>query len=259
MKMKTQYVLVAALFIGLVGTTDAALAFANQPASQAKSIAIKAVAVQKKEESGFVYSYPADLAERVPALVTQLEKEKAAAKAGYDKIRADYGDGGGSAAAGMLESSTKWRIESENDRMIVLLASYYDYQGGAHGMHATFSKLWDKKANKEVEFLDMFTDPAAAKVVMMPSYCMMLDAERFGQRGKVTEKTDMFGDCPDPFEGTIYPTDLNGQQYLRIGFSLPPYAAGPYSEGQYDFSIAAPTYITDLLKPEYKDIFQIYG
>ena len=242
------------LMAGLVGTAGMTPVYAQKAETSTQS-----ASTQKKEEGGFTYSYPADLAGRAPALVAQLEKEKAASKAGYDRMLADYGDGGGSAAAGMLESSTEWRIDSENDHMLVLLASYYDYQGGAHGMHATFSKLWDKKANKEVKFLDMFADPAAAKAVMMPSYCMMLDAERFGQRGKVTEKTDMFGDCPDPFEGTIYPTDLNGQQYLRIGFSLPPYEAGPYSEGQYDVSIAAPSYITDLLKPEYKDIFQIYG
>lgn len=264
MKMKPRSPLFIVLAAGLVGSAGVVLAYASPSASDSVAVSAnaniaQAPSAQKEGQGGFTYSYPADLTKRAPALAAQLEKEKAAAKTSYDKMVADYGDGGGSASAGMLSSSTKWRVESEDDHLIVLLAEYGDYQGGAHGMHATLSKLWDKKANKEIAFLDMFSDPAAAKVTMMPSYCAMLDAERFGLRGKATDKTDTFGDCPDPFEGTVYPDNLNGTQYLRIGISLPPYTAGPYSEGQYDLSIAAPTYITDLLKPEYKDIFQTYG
>jgi hypothetical protein len=51
---------------------------------------------------------------------------------------------------------------------------------------------------------------------------------------------------------------LGSGGYSRIGFVLPPYAAGPYVEGEYSFDISAPDYITKGLKPEYRDLFQSY-
>ena len=78
-------------------------------------------------------------------------------------------------------------------------------------------------------------------------------------RGDPPPKDDLFGECVDPFEHCIaYPTNLGTNGYLRIAFALPPYSAGPYVEGEYAFDIAAPSYITDKLKPEYKELFQIY-
>lgn len=227
-------------------------------ASQQDAAAPVAVATDA-ESGGFTYDYPEALKSRIPALAAQLDTEKKKARSAFDKMVADYPDTGASAAKDALESSTQWKIDSESPHILVLLGDYYDYQGGAHGMYSTRSLIWDKRTNKEIKLLDMFADVSAAKAKIMPSYCAMLDAERLGRRGKPTAKTDLFGDCPDPFEGTVYPADLNKDQYLRIGFSLEPYFAGPYVEGEYEFTIAAPTHITDLLKPEYKDVFQIYG
>lgn len=231
-----------------------------EPAPQAVDPAtiVAQAPVRAQQKTGFVYEYPADLTAKHPALATYLDGLKAKAQAGFDKMVADYPKDD-SPSANELSARTVWRIDGETDGMIVLLGEGYSYEGGAHGMHWTQATLWDKKAGKPVQSLDMFRDPAAAKAKILPAYCAMLDAERLGLRGETTPKGELFGDCPDPFESTVYPALVRDGTFTRIGFSLAPYTAGPYSEGQYNFTIAAPSVITDLLKPEYKALFQIYG
>ena len=207
------------------------------------------------EEGGFAYSYPTELSVHAK-LVQELEnrKEKRA-----DLFQEDVAAMGTDGAANTLESQADWAIKSETDRLIVLVSSNYVYSGGAHGMFWSDAILWDKKMGQEVSFLDLFADKVAAKKAIMPAYCAMLDAERLGLRGEPTPKDDMFGECIDPFEnGIVFPTELGTSGYVRIEFVLPPYAAGPYVEGEYAFDIAAPDYITSGLKPEYKDLFQTY-
>lgn len=207
------------------------------------------------EDGGFSYSYPATLSAH-PDLVKMLEARKAKRA---DLFAEDVKALGKEEAANNLESQANWEVKSETDRLIVLMASNYVYSGGAHGMFWSDLIIWDKKTQAEIGFLDLFADKDATKKAMMPAYCAMLDAERLAMRGEPTPKDDLFGECVDPFEdGVVYPDKLGTGGYLRIGFALPPYSAGPYVEGEYIFDIAAPSYITEGLKPEYRDLFQIY-
>jgi hypothetical protein len=207
------------------------------------------------EDGGFVYDYPTELS-AYPKLVNVLETRKSERKA---KFQEDVDALKGEQAANTLDSQAHWKIKSQTDRLIVLVSSNYIYSGGAHGMFWSDAILWDKAKQAEISLLDMFVDKDEAKKLILPSYCAMLDAERLGIRGEPTPKDDLFGECVDPFEhGIAYPTNLGTNGYLRIAFALPPYSAGPYVEGEYEFDIAAPSYITDQLKPEFKDLFQTY-
>jgi Deacetylase PdaC len=209
----------------------------------------------EQEEGGFSYSYPASLSTH-SQLVQELEARKAKRAELFDE---DVKALGKESPANNLESQADWKVKSETDRLIVLISSNYVYSGGAHGMFWSDAILWDKQSQKEVSFLDLFVDKEATKKAVMPAYCAMLDAERVALRGEPTPKDDIFGECVDPFEnGIVYPENLGSGGYLRIGFALPPYAAGPYVEGEYLLDIAAPAYITEGLKPEYSDLFQSY-
>lgn len=207
------------------------------------------------EDGGFAYDYPVELSVH-PQLVNLLETRKSERKALFQE---DVDALKGEEAANNLDSQTNWEIKSQTDRLMVLVSSNYVYSGGAHGMFWSDAILWDKTKQTEVSFLDLFADENEAKKLILPAYCAMLDAERLGMRGEPTPKDDLFGECVDPFEhGIAYPTNLGTNGYLRIAFALPPYSAGPYVEGEYAFDIAAPSYITDKLKPEYKQLFQTY-
>lgn len=226
-----------------VSVLSASLSFAN-PAFAADP-----------EDGGFSYSYPATLSTHIQ-LVKELEARKAKRATLFDEDVKSLAD---SSPANNLESQADWEVKSETDRLIVLVSSNYVYSGGAHGNFWSDAIIWDKKIQAEVNFLDLFVDKDATKKAMMPAYCAMLDAERLALRGEPTAKDDIFGECVDPFEnGIVFPENLGVGGYLRIGFALPPYAAGPYVEGEYIFDIAAPAYITEGLKPEYKDLFQSY-
>jgi Deacetylase PdaC len=210
---------------------------------------------QEQEKSEFSYTYPDTLSAN-PKLVQELEARKVKRSALFEEDVKTVGEAG---AANNLESQASWEIKSETDRLIVLVSSNYVYSGGAHGMFWSDAILWDKKRGQEIGFLDLFADKEAATKALMPAYCAMLDAERLGMRGEATAKDALFGDCVDPFEnGIVFPTALGSGGYLRIGFVLPPYSAGPYVEGEYSFDISAPDYITKGLKPEYRDLFQSY-
>jgi Deacetylase PdaC len=210
---------------------------------------------QEQEKSEFSYTYPDTLSAN-PRLVQELEARKVKRAALFEE---DVKAVAEVAPANNLESQASWEIKSETDRLIVLVSSNYVYSGGAHGMFWSDAILWDKKNGREIGFLDLFADKEAAKKALMPSYCAMLDAERVGLRGTPTPKEELFGDCVDPFEnGIVFPTAMGSNGYMRIGIALPPYAAGPYVEGEYSFDIAAPDFITKGLKPEYRDLFQSY-
>ena len=222
--------------------------------SASLSFAHPAFAADPKE-GGFNYSYPTSLSAH-GQLVKELESRKAERAKLFDEDVKTLGD---DSPANNLESQADWKVKSETDRLIVLVSSNYVYTGGAHGMFWSDAIIWDKKTQAEVNFLDLFVDKDATKKAMMPAYCAMLDAERLALRGEPTSKEDIFGECVDPFEnGIVIPENLGAGGYLRIGFALPPYSAGPYVEGEYVFDIAAPAYITEGLKPEYKDLFQSY-
>lgn len=210
---------------------------------------------QEQEKNEFSYTFPDTLSAN-PKLVQELEARKVKRAALFEEDVKAVGEAG---AANNLESQASWEIKSETGRLIVLVSSNYVYTGGAHGMFWSDAMLWDKKNAQEIGFLDLFADKDAAKKALMPAYCAMLDAERIGLRGEATAKDALFGDCVDPFEnGIVFPTEKGADGYMRIGFALPPYAAGPYVEGEYSFDIAAPDYITSGLKPDYRDLFQSY-
>lgn len=207
------------------------------------------------EDGGFHYDYPATLSGHAK-LIAALEGRKAERAKLFDKEVKALSE---VSPANSIESQADWQIKSETSRLIVLISSNYVYSGGAHGMFWSDAIIWDKMQEKEIEFLDLFVDKDATKKAMMPAYCAMLDAERLALRGEPTPKDDIFGECVDPFEnGIVYPENLGKNGYLRIGFALPPYAAGPYVEGEYVLDTAAPSSVTDGLKPEYKDLFQTY-
>ncbi len=214
-----------------------------------------AFAHEDHDKPEFSYTFP-DSVKAHPALAAQLEKRKAEIKTEFDK---DLADASEDSKLNNYQYQTDWKVDSETPDFLVLLSSNYTYSGGAHGMFWSSAILWDKKQGKEVKFLDLFADPEKAKAEIMLGYCAMLDAERLVLRGEPTPKDDIFGECVDPFEfGIVYPVKLKDSSYLRIAFTLPPYSAGPYVEGEYEFDTAAPDRITSLLKPEYKALFQSY-
>ena len=243
--------------------TEAADPAAGKQASSAQASSPQATSPQSTSptnqtaevQPGFTYRYPEMLAQQNPGLTAHMVGLQAGAKADYDKMVAGYDNSAGGPPASALISSMLWAADSETAGLLVLTGDGASYEGGAHGMNWTDSLIWDRKAHKAVNFADLFTNVPRAKAALLPAYCSALDKERFAKRGKATAKTDIFGDCPDPFKSEIYPTGVKNGRFTQLGFSLAPYTAGPYVEGQYNFTVAIPAAVQALVKPEYRTLF----
>lgn len=210
---------------------------------------------QAQVQPGFTYRYPDIVAARNPGLKAHMVGLEASAKAVYDAMVTSYDNSAGGPPASALISMMRWVADSETAGLTVLLGEGASYEGGAHGMNWTETLIWDRKAHKALAFADLFTDAPRAKAALLPAYCSALDKARFDKRGKATAKTDIFGDCPDPFESKIFPTGADTGRFTKLGFSLAPYVAGPYVEGQYNFTIPLDAAVRALVKPEYRALF----
>ncbi len=244
----------------LLGACQTVAADASPPQAtspQTGHQATSPVGAQQQVEPGFTYVYPDMVMDRNPGLTGIMDARRATAKAAYDKLMATYDNKAGGPPASELISAMRWVADSETVGLTVMLGDGASYEGGAHGMNWTDSLIWDRKAGKVVGFADLFTDAARAKAALLPAYCNALDKERLVKRGTPTAKGEIFGNCPDPFESEVYPTGAVNGRYTQIGFSLAPYTAGPYAEGQYNFTIPLDTALQALVKPDYRVLFVV--
>ena len=206
----------------------------------------------------FDYSYPAE-AGRIPALKAWLDADR-------DKLRAqliaDAKEGQAAAKEGAFEYHTyaagrKWSKVTETPSFLSLSAELYEYTGGAHPNHGYDALLWDKRTARRLAPLDLFVSPAAFDDAIQPKFCDALDQERAKRRGEPVKRDSgqMFNECIKPSAQTVILGSSNGQTFDRIGVLVGPYAAGPYAEGDYEFTFPVTPKLLAAVKPEFRDAF----
>ena len=146
--------------------------------------------------------------------------------------------------------SQLWASQAETPHLLAFSSQVYSYAGGAHGNLGFKTALFDRKAQKQIAFADLFTDPKAAYAALTPDWCKALDAERAKRRG--TEKLDSFSDCIALKDNPIVPVGDDSIRSLLV--LVAPYNAGPWSEGTYEITLDAAS-IEKLLKPQYRAAF----
>jgi hypothetical protein len=209
---------------------------------------------------GFGYAYP-DAAGAIPGLQAvldrRLEETRAslAAESRDDRREAKKGDFPYRPHA----SDTTWKVVADLPSWLSLSSENYIYTGGAHGMSAFDSLLWDKRAGAVRDPIDLFTSAAALRAPIQRPFCNALDREREKRRGEPVRHgaDDMFSDCINPLESTLILGSSNGRTFDRIGILIAPYAAGPYAEGTYEITLPVTQAVLDAVKPGYKDSFSI--
>ena len=208
----------------------------------------------------FDYSYPAE-AGRIPALRAWLDAERAQART---QLIDDATSGKAEARQSGFDyhayaQGRVWEKVTETPRFLSLSALLYDYTGGAHPNHGTDSLLFDKQAGKRLAPLDLFTSKAAFDAVIQKPFCVALDKERGKRRGEPVRpgSGDMFDECIKPSEQTVILGSSNGRAFDRVGVLVGPYAAGPYAEGDYEFTLPVTEALLRVVKPAYRDAFAI--
>lgn len=127
--------------------------------------------------------------------------------------------------------AAQWRADGETAPLLALSAAIETYTGGAHGNLQYAALLWDRAAHRPADAAGLL---GAGLARIGPRYCAALDAERAEKRGGPTDPDDMFGNCPQIDMQVLTPMDKDGNgRFDTLAILLPPYAAGPYVEGDY--------------------------
>lgn len=182
----------------------------------------------------FTYEWPAAV-ERVPtlsALLHQRLDEAYATATGY--ANEDKASRGSEAPFNAHQYGEGWEVAGETAQLMSLTSSVSTYTGGAHGNLHFNTILWDKAAAQAIDAKAMLGDEGLRG--LSSRYCAALDAEREVRRGEPVRRgpDELFGDCPDIAEQVIAPADEDDNgRFDTLRILLPPYAAGPYVEGDY--------------------------
>lgn len=216
-----------------------------------------------KEENAlyaFDYSYPAQAA-AIPGLrvsldadlSTRLGKLKAEATAGRDEARK------GGFPYHAYAWSQKWQVVTSLPGWLSLSAQYWTYTGGAHGMSWSGAMLWDRKANRARNPLDLFTSKAALAAAIRAPFCDGLDRQRLAKRGgtRIERNSDPFTRCIDPTAETVILGSRGGKAFDRIGILIAPYSAGPYAEGAYEVTVPVTPAVLAAVRPAFRRAFAV--
>jgi hypothetical protein len=158
------------------------------------------------------------------------------------------------------EYSDEFTVEADTSRLLSLGESWFEYTGGAHPMHGTRARLWDRSAGREIAFTDLFTGGAAAlDRLFKTAYCAALDKDRAQKRGPAetaSRPDDPFNECPKFADLALIPSGTPEQRMNEITFHADPYLAGPYAEGDYDVVLPVTEQVIAALKPAYRSSFK---
>ena len=144
-----------------------------------------------------------------------------------------------------------WTIPGQTDRLMSLRSQTETFTGGAHGMHVTGLKLWDKKREAAIPFAALFVS-SDYWPLLQPRFCKALGQERLRRVQMQLE------DCPQPSELVLIPSDTDANWvYDMIQIAADPYVAGSYAEGRYEIHLPVTEALIAALKPEYRSSFEV--
>lgn len=222
-----------------------------------------AKAEQFTEEEGegawsFSYAWPAKASAIAPLaarLLADRQRIYAETRAEWEAAQKDSPPDCVSCRSRSFEQA--WQVVADTPRFLSLSAERYVYTGGAHGMSGFDALLWDRRAEQARDALALFTSEAAFVQSLRAGFCAALDRERARRRGDFEVTVPEFNECIDPLEATVILGSSNGKAFNRIGFLIPPYAAGPYAEGSYEVTLPVTKPVLATVKPEYRGYFAV--
>lgn len=208
----------------------------------------------------FGYAYP-DPAGAIPGLKSLLDRRLGEARRSLAaESRADQSEATrGGFPYRPHASDTTWKVVTELPGWLSLSSEIYAYTGGAHGMSAFDSLVWDKQAGSAREPISFFSSEADLRQAIQRPFCNALDREREKRRGEPVRHgaDDMFSDCINPLESTLILGSSSGRTFDRLGILIAPYAAGPYAEGTYEITLPVTDGVLQAVKPAYRHAFSI--
>lgn len=150
----------------------------------------------------------------------------------------------------------EWKVVTNLAGWLSLSQDLSAFAGGAHPNSWFDARVWDRKAGKLLEPINMFTSKAALSEVIRRDFCTELDRQRRQKRGDA-DLGGMFNECVDPVASTVIVGSSDGRAFNRIGVLVPPYEAGPYAEGAYEVTLPVTDAVLATVRPEYRAAFAV--
>jgi hypothetical protein len=234
---------------------------ATSPAPSSTQAPARAEQFTEEEGEGswrFNYGWPATASAIAPLAARLLADRKriyAETRAEWEAAQKDSPPDCVSCRSRSFEQD--WKVVADMPRFLSLSAERYVYTGGAHGMSGFDALLWDRRSEQARDTLALFTSETAFVQSVRAGFCAALDRERARRRGDFEMTVPEFNECIDPLDATVILGSSNGKAFNRIGFLIPPYAAGPYAEGSYEVTLPVTKPVLAAVKPEYREYFAV--
>ena len=225
-------------------------------------VAVPSFAQAAKGDYTYEYSIPSQ-ARAIPSLKAWLDSGAATERGAMAKdAAADHRDASKTGRTfNPYQATRKWQVVTDTPRFLSLSLESWAFTGGAHGNTSYDSVVWDKATRQRRTALSFFTGKPAFVAAVRAPFCARLDAER---RRKRAGYGDAGGGGPSEFDSCIAPTDgavilgsSDRRLFDRIGFLIPPYAAGPYAEGSYEVTVPVTPAVIRAVRPELRRYFAI--
>jgi len=206
----------------------------------------------------FAYSWPRQ-ASAIPGLVSVLATDRdtrlAEQKSEWEDQRLGCSPDSGACRNNSIE--VNWQVISDTLRFLSLSSSIYSYAGGAHGNYWRTSLVWDREAGEALEPQALFASPGALGEAIRPRVCRLLDREREERRGEPAPagSSEWPYQCPGMEDTVIFLGSASGTRFDRIGVYYAPYVAGPYAEGDFEFTVPVNAAVLRAVKPVYREAF----
>jgi hypothetical protein len=209
----------------------------------------------------FDYAYPAQAAAIAPLkgmfdgeiARRRLELLRQAKESQREAQRGDY-------PFNPLGYWAEWQVVTDLPGWLSLSALIGSHLGGAHPNYGYETVLWDRKANRRRDPLDLFASKQALADAIREPFCKELDRQRADKRGgevRLGGGVTEFYECIDPVENTIILGSSSRRAFDRIGVLVAPYAAGPYAEGSYEVTLPVTSAVLAVVRPEFRLDFAV--
>ena len=243
--------LISAAFASLVLGQATPSPAPPQPPEPAPAIRVE----ERSPGRTFAFGRPVEVQD-IPALRSRFEGMRARARLAADPCVAEEGL---QCPEVGYNYNHEWQWLGRGGPLISLVGTNYAFEGGAHGNSDFAGMIWDADAAREVAMADLFQQSEWPER-FRARYCAALNREREERRGEPVDPggEEFLSGCPALGEAVALPVDIDSNgRFDTLRISLPPYAAGPYSEGAYEPEIHFTSEDLAALLPEHRAAFEV--
>jgi hypothetical protein len=215
--------------------TDAEMKCPNDPRTVCEELA--------GENYAFLFSYPV-AARSIPTLEARLVEARRQARLGFDGTIAEARR----FQTGRYAYLETYTLDADRPELLALAARHSEYAGGASAAWTAGTLIWDRRADRPLDFDGLFEDAEAAQALVNGQFCGALRAARHRALG-----TEVHDECPDIYFARLIPGPDG--RVARLHFNFDPIDGT--EDGQFDVELPVTAELLSAIRPAYRAAFTV--